>query len=290
MYGEDSYYLISPYRHLLQTTKREKQHVQYSCDYSRLIDKYAVRVKDLENQLEKYMSDRGDNLCVWQKGNRGSRLKLTKESGKHQKILSSKRRTVETYQWVPNQWYDRYWLVPRTRHCCQHFLLLGKAASKRSCSDTGTCLWSFWESPPQTGRGSHWHNTGTIPGTAYSVPWQSSYIRDHSWICNDTHHQWNRSTAAFQNASDSERVCMLGDISGLERIYIVRAYLNHKSIKTLEKKIASYPAYRECNRWHIDTWIAQGREPGRHHAAVWPDVDFHRGNRCSHLFLRRKYS
>jgi len=61
---------------------------------------------------------------------------------------------------------------------------------------------------------------------------------------------------------------MLGDISGLERIYIVRAYLNHKSIKTLEKKIASYPAYRECNRWHIDTWIAQGREPGRHHAAV----------------------
>ena len=29
---------------------------------------------------------------------------------------------------------------------------------------------------------------------------------------------------------------MLGDISGLERIYIVCAYLNHKSIKTLEKK------------------------------------------------------
>lgn len=68
MYGEDSYYLISPYRHLLQTTKREKQHVQYSCDYSRLIDKYAVRVKDLENQLEKYMSDRGDNLLRLTKG------------------------------------------------------------------------------------------------------------------------------------------------------------------------------------------------------------------------------
>ena len=55
---------------------------------------------------------------------------------------------------------------------------------------------------------------------------------------------------------------MLGDISGLERIYIVCAYLNHKSIKTLEKKIASYPAYRECNRWHIDTWTDQGRKPG----------------------------
>ncbi len=55
MYGRDSYYLIAPYRHLLQGVNRTVRRDEYSSYYKQLYDKYAPQVRELQTKIEKYM-------------------------------------------------------------------------------------------------------------------------------------------------------------------------------------------------------------------------------------------
>ena len=52
-YGNDSYYLIMPYRHLLQTFKGEK--TEYSKYYDKLYDRYSSAIRETEDKLKKYI-------------------------------------------------------------------------------------------------------------------------------------------------------------------------------------------------------------------------------------------
>lgn len=56
VYGKDSYYLIAPYRHLLQIVNRSEQRNEYKYHYKKLVDQYAGVVRELENKLEMYMA------------------------------------------------------------------------------------------------------------------------------------------------------------------------------------------------------------------------------------------
>lgn len=56
LYGEDSYYLISPCRHLLNLTEEMEEIVKYKRIYNKLIQKYASAVKNVEEKLEAYIS------------------------------------------------------------------------------------------------------------------------------------------------------------------------------------------------------------------------------------------
>lgn len=55
IYGNDSYYLILPYRHLIQTYKMEEKKSEFNQCYQRLYEKYIPSIRDVEKKLEKYI-------------------------------------------------------------------------------------------------------------------------------------------------------------------------------------------------------------------------------------------
>lgn len=55
IYGDDSYYLILPYRHLIQTYKIGERKSEFRQHYQRLYEKYAPSIRDVEVKLEKYI-------------------------------------------------------------------------------------------------------------------------------------------------------------------------------------------------------------------------------------------
>lgn len=55
IYGEESYYLLLPYRHLIQMQKTGEKKSGYFQRYQRLYEKYVPVIRDVEVKLEKYL-------------------------------------------------------------------------------------------------------------------------------------------------------------------------------------------------------------------------------------------
>ena len=55
IYGKDSYFLVSPYRHLIQMLKIFENKKEYSVRYNKLVKKYMSEVEKIKRQLDEYV-------------------------------------------------------------------------------------------------------------------------------------------------------------------------------------------------------------------------------------------
>lgn len=92
--------------------------------------------------------------------------------------------------------------------------------------DSSSELWVAWGSLPEAGRGSHWHCSVLCSRTTYNITNAKTVSLQftYNWSCCEGYHgphqQWCKSCLA-DDISFASVVLMLGDISGLEKIYIV---------------------------------------------------------------------
>lgn len=55
IYGKDSYFLVSPYRHLIQMLKIFENKKEYSVRYNKLVKKYMPEVEKMKRQIDEYV-------------------------------------------------------------------------------------------------------------------------------------------------------------------------------------------------------------------------------------------